>query len=216
MLGNILWLLGTALVTFTVSAFFAGKLKLRRNAFLVAYVPATVALGVGYYLWSGIDPIEQSSVNWYWAVLAIAVASFIAIRNVRSQPASERRSGAGFALDLLWPGFAYGFVDGLVLSVLPVLAVQSAFGPLSALAAKIGVGALAFVVSLFVTFLYHVGYPEFRNKNVLWTLLGNGIFSLAFLLTGNPLAAVVSHVVMHIAAVMHGHETTFQLPPHNV
>jgi hypothetical protein len=153
-------------------------------------------------------------VNWYWAILAIFVASLIAIRNVLSQPATGRRVGTDFALDLLWPGFAYGLADGLVLSVLPVLAIQHALSAPGGLAERIGIGSLALLASLFVTFLYHVGYPEYRNKNVLWTLLGNGIFTIAFLLTGNPLAAVVPHIVMHVAAVVHGHETTFQLPPH--
>ncbi len=211
---NILWLLGTALATYAVSAVFAGKLKLKRNVFLVFYIPVCAGLTVGYYSWSGADPINQMAVNWYWAILAIAVASFIATRNVMSQPTTGRRVGAKFALDLLWPGFAYGLADGLVLSVLPVLAVQSAFAPPAGLAEKIGIGSLAFAASLFVTFLYHVGYPEYRNKNVLWTLLGNGIFSVALLLTGNLLAAIVPHIVMHMAAVVHGHETTFQLPPH--
>jgi len=101
---NILWPLGTALATYTVSALFAGRLKLKRNVFLFFYVPVCAGLTVGYYSWSSADPISQMAINWYWAILAIAVASFIAIRNVVSQPSSERRNGAGFALDLLWPG----------------------------------------------------------------------------------------------------------------
>ncbi len=211
---NILWLLGTALATFAVSGFFAGRLELERNVFLIVYVPVCAGLTVGYYLWSGVDPINQMAINWHWAILAIAVASFIAIRNVMSQPATGRREGSGFAIDILWPGFAYGLADGLVLSVLPALAVQNLFAAPSGIAAKIGIGTLAFIASLFVTLLYHVGYPEYRNKNVLWALLGNGIFSIAFLLTGNPLGAVVPHIVMHVMAVAHGPETTFQLPPH--
>jgi len=31
---------------------------------------------------------------------------------------------------------------------------------------------------------------------------------------GNPFAAVLSHVAMHTAGVLHGMETTVQLPPH--
>jgi hypothetical protein len=38
--------------------------------------------------------------------------------------------------------------------------------------------------------------------------------SLAYIVTGNPIAAVISHVAMHIAAVLHGVETVMQLPPH--
>jgi hypothetical protein len=38
--------------------------------------------------------------------------------------------------------------------------------------------------------------------------------SLSMLVTGNPIAAVGSHVAMHTAAVLHGPATTIQLPPH--
>jgi hypothetical protein len=38
--------------------------------------------------------------------------------------------------------------------------------------------------------------------------------SLGMVVTGNPIAAVGSHVVMHTAAVLYGPATTAQLPPH--
>ncbi len=67
---------------------------------------------------------------------------------------------------------------------------------------------------MMVTFCYHIGYPEYRGKQVFMTLVGNGIMTLAFLVTENPLAAVLAHSTMHIAAMWHGRETTYQLPPH--
>jgi hypothetical protein len=45
-------------------------------------------------------------------------------------------------------------------------------------------------------------------------VIGNVIITSSYLLTGSPLAAVVTHVIMHVAAVLHGMETTLQLPPH--
>jgi hypothetical protein len=45
-------------------------------------------------------------------------------------------------------------------------------------------------------------------------LLGNTIITLTFIISGNPIAAVISHTAMHIAAVIRGPETTLQLPPH--
>lgn len=77
-------------------------------------------------------------------------------------------------------------------------------------------GALALAGSFLVTVVYHIGYPEFRSKAVLWTLVGNGLMSLAFIITGSPIAAVLPHIIMHITVVVHGRETTLQLPPHYV
>jgi hypothetical protein len=45
-------------------------------------------------------------------------------------------------------------------------------------------------------------------------VVGNAIITSSYLLTGSPLAAILFHVAMHVAAVLHGMETTLQLPPH--
>jgi hypothetical protein len=68
--------------------------------------------------------------------------------------------------------------------------------------------------SLLVAGAYHLGYPEFRNPTLAAPIFGNGVMSLGYLLTANPISAVASHVAMHVSAVLHGLETTAQLPPH--
>lgn len=45
-------------------------------------------------------------------------------------------------------------------------------------------------------------------------MVGNAIITSSYLLTRSPLAAILSHVAMRVAAVLHGMETTLQLPPH--
>jgi hypothetical protein len=68
--------------------------------------------------------------------------------------------------------------------------------------------------SLLVAATYHLGYQEFRGPELMQPLIGNGLITLAFLLTGSPAAAIIAHVIMHTAAVLHGINTTVQLPPH--
>jgi hypothetical protein len=79
---------------------------------------------------------------------------------------------------------------------------------------RAGTGVLALIASLVVAAAYHLGYPEFRNSSLVAPIIGNGVMSLASLLTMSPVAAIGSHVAMHIAAILHGAETTLQLPPH--
>ena len=115
------------------------------------------------------------------------------------------------ASNILW------IIGALLLSVLPVLAVQFAltnsiwfdkwFG-------RLGFGLIALLASFFATTAYHLGYPEFRGKKVIWPNIGNGVLTLAYLLTMSPLAAILPHIAMHIAAMIHGRETTGQVPPH--
>jgi hypothetical protein len=119
----------------------------------------------------------------------------------------------------MWPGLAYGAIDGLLLSVVPITAVYRGLAGMewtTGAFGEVGIALIALLASLTITLFYHLGYPEFRGRQVAWTLIGNGLFSLAFLVSGNPLAAVLPHIAMHIAAITHGRETSIQLPPHQM
>jgi hypothetical protein len=217
MISNVIWILIASLLGFSIAALFAGSLKLRRNIYLLFYIPPVIALFLVFIISKEISLTQIITHNWYWGLLGTLLASFFVIKNVLSQPSSPRNEGAALLSDIIWPGFAYGLCDALLLSVLPILAVQSAFSDAewtAGLTGKIGVGIIALVASGFVTVIYHLGYPEFRGKNVVWPLVGNTVLSLAFLLTMNPLAAILPHIGMHIAAMIHGRETTGQVPPH--
>ncbi len=134
-----------------------------------------------------------------------------------SQPSSERQKGVALLSDILWPGFTYGLIDALLLSVLPILSVKVATTNaawLETWSGKILFIVLGLLASFFTTTVYHLGYPEFRGKKVIWPNIGNGVLSLAYLLTMNPLAAILPHITMHIVAMMHGPKTTGQVPPH--
>jgi hypothetical protein len=76
------------------------------------------------------------------------------------------------------------------------------------------VGAVALAASLAVTAAYHLGYPEFRGVVLAGPLIGNAGFTPAYLATFNPIAPVIGHVAMHMAAVWFAFDTAGQLPPH--
>mgnify|MGYP001096186588 CR=1 FL=1 len=214
---NMMWVAAAALLGFVVSALFAGKLRLPRSAFLLAYVPLAGGLVVWFGVCSRLDVLGTFASGWIWGTVGAVIVGTIAVRNVLRQEGSPRRKGAGVMLDIVWPGALYGLVDALLLSVLPVIAVRQALAPFtwtSGWIGQAGVGASALIASVVVTVAYHVGYPEFRNSQVWWTVLGNGLMTIAYLATGNPLAAILPHIAMHIAAMLHGRETTLQLPPH--
>ena len=78
----------------------------------------------------------------------------------------------------------------------------------------VGRGLIALLASMVVIAVYHLGYPEFRGPQVLFPVFGVGVMSLAYIITGNPLSALISHIAMHIAAVLYGLQTAIQLPPH--
>jgi hypothetical protein len=216
--GYLLWILAAALLSFAIAVVFAGLLRLPRRIYLIPYVALVGLFLYAFLSWSGLSLMELFRQNWVWGVVGAVLVGAFLVRNIFSQPASTRATGLPLAFDLLWSGVVYGLIDALLLSVLPVLAIWQAFSILgwtSHWLGVIAVGVLAFIASLFVTVCYHLGYPEYRiPKGVFGPTLGNGIMTLGYLLTNNPITAIFSHMAMHIAGVLRGPASVMQLPPH--
>lgn len=214
---DLLWVIVAAALGFATAALFAGVFQLPRNVFLIPYAIVSGGIVYGFFRWSRIDLAKEIRRNWLWALPVTIFLGVFVVNNILSQPASAPSEGLTLVFDVLWIGVVYGALDALLLSILPVLAVWQAFSKLgwtSSWVGKILVGVFALGASLFVTAAYHLGYPEYRGPQVGAPLFGNGMMSLGYLVTANPATAVLSHIAMHIAGVLHGPATTMQLPPH--
>ncbi|NJC96775.1 MAG: hypothetical protein C3F07_08005 [Anaerolineales bacterium] len=211
------WVTAAGVLGFAISAVFTGWLRLSRTRFLLPYVSLAGIFLYGFLIVNEVNVGAVLRGNWVWGVLAGGLVGVFLVKTVRSQPLSRQSNGAGLVFDLAWAGLIYGMIDALFLNVMPAMAVWigiSQFDWAGTVMGKIAVGAAGLFASLLVTLTYHLGYPEFRNKSVMLVLVGNSLITLAFLLSGNPWGSIISHTVMHIAAVLQGAETTIQLPPH--
>lgn len=214
---SLLWILYASVLGFAVAAIFAGWLKLPRNIYLLIYIPLVAALFALFIISNKLHVTEVLVNNWYWGLIGAVIAGAFVIKNVFSQPSSKRSTGLELLVDIVWPGITYGLIDAILLSVLPILAIKLVLtDPVWAetWSGKIGLATIGLLASFLVTTAYHLGYPEFRGKKVIWPNVGNGVLSLAFILTMNPLAAILPHMAMHVAAMIHGKDTTGQVPPH--
>jgi hypothetical protein len=211
------WIFAAALLGSALSIVFAGILRLPRTLFLIPYIGIAGLFCYAYIRWSGLSIVELIRYNWIWGVVGAILLALFTVRNILSQPVSPRPTGLQLGFDLLWSGVAYGLVDALLLTVIPVLATWQAFTLLNWTAnwpGKIFVGVLALLASVLVTSAYHLGYPEYRGAGLFGPVIGNSSMTLGYLITNNPLAAVFSHIAMHIAGVLHGPASVVQLPPH--
>jgi hypothetical protein len=214
---SLFWIISASALGFAAAAIFAGLLKLPRNIFLLFYIPLAGGLVTLFLFKNNFNILYLFTHNWYWGIAGAVIAGAFVLKNVYSQPSSKRSSGWILINDIFWPGLIYGMTDALLLSVLPVLAVQIALtAPFWSefWYGRVALGAIALLASLIVTTAYHLGYPEFRSKKVIYPNVGNGVLSLAFIITMNPIAAILPHMAMHVAAMIHGKETTGQVPPH--
>ena len=211
------WIALAGLVGFASSYIFAGRMHLSRRYFLIPYVILSSLFFYSFISWSGISLREMILHNWVGGLAgAILLAAFL-IKNILSQPASQRTKGALLAWDVFWLGVVYGLTDALLLSVFPVLAAWQAFELLGWTTSWYGgllTGLIAVFASLLVTIAYHFGFQEYHGKGMRGPVIGNTTMTFGYLLTANPLAAMLSHMAMHIAGVFHGPATVVQLPPH--
>lgn len=216
-LAQVLWIIAAAGVGFSSAFLFGDVLGLPRAWFLVPHVMLGVSFLVAYARCSGTDLRRLGSRRLKWGVLgALALGAFLTF-NVLGQPAGSRAHGLWLIADLLWLGVVYGAIDGAMLSVLPVLAAWRACRQLGLTATRRGRAlavAAGLAASILVTSVYHMGYAEFRGPKLGKAIVGNVIMSAGQIATGSPVAAMGSHMVMHIAAALHGADTTVQLPPH--
>jgi hypothetical protein len=214
---QLVWMLSAGVLGFSQAGLFSGLLQIPRSWFLVPYVIITGTFLFAYVRWNGISLAYHLRHRWVWGVVgAVLVGAFLVV-NVLGQPASSGPRGLGLIISLLWLGVVYGVVDALLLNVLPVVAIWSAcktLGFTDRWYGRILSGAAALMASLFVTAAYHLGYAEYRGPELVSPLIGNGIMTLGYLLTFNPLTAIGAHVALHVSSVLHGIDTTVTLPPH--
>jgi hypothetical protein len=205
-------------VGFAVPFLFADLLRLPRDLYYGIY--AVVVVGF-FLLWTRatgqrLDLMVRR--RWRLAVaLGVGLALVLGVVVVLTEPASTGPRGVALVGAVLWRGVIYGAVDGLLLSVFPILAVFAATEGSRLRRHRLGtmgVGALALLTSLLMTAVYHLGYGEFRSAKLVKPVAGDIGWSVPTLVTLNPIGAPVAHAGMHVAAVMHAYDTETFLPPH--
>jgi hypothetical protein len=159
---------------------------------------------------------ELVASKWGWGLAAGLIAAAIAAPLVRRLPSHLHPRGARLGGLLLWEGIVYGSAEAVLLATLPVLAIWQATSDAGWTDhgwARVASGTMAIAGALLVILVHHLGYAEFRTPATRPKLLGAlvtcGLQGLAFLLTGNVLAPLVAHIVLHCQMILRGVE----LPP---
>jgi len=205
-----------AVVAFLVTWIVTDRLEVPRTPYIAILTLVTLGLGAGYLAWSGTTLTELVSPSWVWAIVAGVAAGAVMAPGLRRLPQGSPPMGGALAVAFAWEGVVYGTAEAILLASLPVLAMwqaADALGWTGSTWGEIGSGALAIVGALLVIAVHHFGYREFRGSHgrpkLLGALVGCGVQALAFLLTGNLLAPIVAHIVLHGQMVVRG----IEMPP---
>lgn len=212
---HLLWIPGGAAAGFLASFLFGDLLTMPLDLYYMVYVAIVIGfLGV-YVKTTRLNPMTWISRRLAWGLVMGIVGGLILTRGVLAQPETPRLSGAFLWWALFWRGLVYGSADGLLLIAFPWIVTWRALGAEDGtLAIRLRAGALALLAILFVTTAYHLGYRDFRSAKILQPNVGATIAALPTLVTANPLGAPISHVFLHVTAVLHSPATDLFLPPH--
>jgi hypothetical protein len=211
-----IWILLFAAVGFGLSAGFSGELKLPRDVLVLAYLVVGGGLLTGFLHSNGKIFAWHLRRHWPAGVLVgLGLGALLAMTVLR-QPGSAPPRGFHLAWSLAWLGLVYGLLDALLLNVLPAMVLERSTSNPPGRFVRLRLGATALAASMLITGVYHLGYREFRGPQLGQPLIGNAVLTAGYLLTGNVATPLLGHVIMHGAAVLHGMETTAQLPPHYI
>jgi hypothetical protein len=213
-----LWLAGGLLVAFLIPFVLADTLELNRDLYYGLYAVGVIGFVTVWARDTGQSLRRLAARRPVLTIgLAMTVSAILVVMVSRTEEATSRPGGINFLAALVWRGLLYGAVDGLLLSVFPILAVFAAFAG-TKLRRRIGgtaaVAFIALVASLAMTAVYHAGYGEFRGEKLHKPVAGDVVWSAPTLLTLNPVGAPIAHIALHSAAVVHSYETDTFLPPH--
>jgi hypothetical protein len=210
------WFGVVAIASFLVSWVMTDLFKVGRTWYVGLLAVMTGGLTYGYLAWSGTDALTFVRTHWAWGLLGALLSGGVTAlgsRRMRGAPIEAPRHGLSRAGQVLWEDVVYGASEGMLLSVLPVLTIWQALerlGWTTGWTGKLGTGALSLGASLVVIGVHHLGYSEFRGRQLVFPVVGCLWFSLAYVLTASPLAAMVGHMGLHGGLGVN----RMQLPPY--
>jgi hypothetical protein len=213
---HLAWIMASAMVAFTWSYVFTDLLDIPAPLYHGLYFAVVAGLVLLYVRTTRADIHALLRRRLARAVVFGIVVGLVLVRRVLQDPPSAGASGAWYAWDLVWRGVLYGVVDGVLLSAFPWLVVWRAFdGESASLVDRVKLHAVVVVSVVLMTSVSHAGYPEFRGDKLVQANVRSIIASLPTMVSGNPIASPIAHVILHVAAVTHSPTSDLFLPPHD-
>ena len=123
-----LWLAGGLALGFSIPFLLADVLELNRDLYYGLYAAAVVGYVGAWATMTGQSVRRLVSRRLGLAVaLGIVAGAILTLMIYRTEDSTPRPDGIELAAAIVWRGVVYGAVDGLLLSVFPILVVFAAF-----------------------------------------------------------------------------------------
>ena len=214
-MSHLVWIPLGAGVAFLASFVFGDLIALPVDLYYLVYFAVILGFLRFYVKRTRLDLREWASRRLVLGIVFGVLGGILLAQGVLSRAPTPQLSGGMLLWALVWRGVADGAVDGLILLAFPWVVTWRAFGRARAgWDRRAGATLVAWLGILFVTTAYHLGYRDFRSSQILQPNIGSTIGAIPTLVSANPVGSVVSHVFLHVTAVVHSPETDLFLPPH--
>jgi len=212
---HLFWIPAGAAMGFLASFIFGDLIMLPVDLYYLIYLVIVMTFLIFYWRTTNLELKKYLARHLsIGAALGLGFGALM-LFNVLSRPSTPRFTGALLYWEIFWRGIVYGVVDGLLLYSFPWIVTWRAFkADLHGVRRKILVSVIAWIFIVLMTTIYHLGYSDFRSPKIIQPNIGSTIMSVPTLVSTNPVASPVSHVIMHITAVVHSPQTDLFLPPH--
>lgn len=212
---HLVWIPLGAAVSFLTSFLFGDLLLLPVDLYYLIYFAVVIGFLAFYVVQTELPLRAWLAKRWKWGVVLGIFVGVVMMQNVLSRPETDRFTGAALAGAVLWRGVVYGAVDGVLLYAFPWIVVWRAFhAEERSLGVKVRAAMLSWLAILFITTTYHLGYADFRSEKIVQPNVGSAIMAVPTLAAASPIASPITHVFLHVAAVVHSPRTDLFLPPH--
>lgn len=209
------WIPAGAAVGFAVAFLLGDAEPVPVVLYHAVYFAAVLGFLAFYARTTGLDLAARAGRRLVPALLLGLLGGAVLVAGVLGRPGSPFPPDAVPWGDLLWRGILYGAVDGLLLLAFPWLVAWRALGAEEGgWRRKALASAVAYAGVLLVTTAYHLGYADFRSRQIVQPNVGATLGAVPTLVSANPVAGPVSHVALHVAAVLHVPDSDLYLPPH--
>jgi hypothetical protein len=200
------WPAVAAAVGFVHSFVTATVLGWHRDLVKFSFALVALVLLASYIRKERVNPFVQLTRRWMGGLVVGAALGAVMVSGSSPVMSAFRTTGPAVALEVLWSGLMYGTAIALVVNVLPVIAIYGSrpSHDLRDAAQRLRWAAIALGASLVVAAGFFLGFEELRGVAIVRPLLLSGLVTVAYLLAGNPLAAIIPAVVVHAAQVTSG------------
>jgi len=206
------WYLGWALIVFAVPLIGTGLLELHHDLYLLVYFSVVGTFLASFAAHTHLDWRGWLRTRLWWSVAAGAVVGFAIVRNVMGDASMPHPSGGFYWFELAWRGLLYGTVDALSLFVFPATVAYLLLRD-GDRRRRLRFAGLSLVLTMGITAAYHLGYQQFRGRDLVQPEIGAVIATIPTALTGNPIGAIVAHSIYHVGANVHTYGSAIYLPP---